>query len=142
MGALLESALTMGYPSLRAHTLAHGGNDEHDDAGRHGRREEDSGVEDRESGVSRRAKVHQDPIAVTSSGDLLVNVGLFDGVTTLEEILRRAKRARAEVFIGVTVEDEEVPLVADRVRDACREAAAFIEGERRRKRRKRKARPR
>jgi hypothetical protein len=83
--------------------------------------------------VSRRAKVHRDPIAVTSSGDFLINVGLFDEATTLDEVVCRAKKERSPVFIGVAVEDEELPLIADRVHDACREAAAFIEGGRRRK---------
>jgi hypothetical protein len=86
--------------------------------------------------VSRgKAKVHGDPIAVTSSGELLVNVGLFDDATTLDEILRRAKKEPSLVFVGVKVDDEEVPLIADRVHDACREAAAIIDGRRRRDRR-------
>ena len=84
--------------------------------------------------MSRRAKVHLDPIAVTSSGDLLVNAGHFDGVTTLDQILRRAKKERSPVFIGVKVEEEEMPLVSKRVDDACAEAAAFIYGGRRRRR--------
>ena len=88
------------------------------------------------NGESQRAKVHLAPIAVTSSGDLLVNVGLFDEAATLDETLRRAKKERSSVFIGIVVEEREVPLVADRVHDACREAAAFIEGERQRGRRR------
>jgi hypothetical protein len=85
-----------------------------------------------------KVKVHRDPIAVTSGGDLLVNVGLFDEATTLAEVLHLAKKERSSVFVGVVIEGEEVPLVADRVHDACREAAAFIEGGRRRRRRSRK----
>jgi hypothetical protein len=81
-----------------------------------------------------KAKSHRDPIAVTSSGELLVNVGLFDEASTLDEILRRAKKEQSFVFVGVVIEADEMPLVADRVHDACREAAAFIEGGRRRRR--------
>jgi hypothetical protein len=58
---------------------------------------------------------------------------MFDDVTTLDEFPRRAKKERSPLFIGVKVEDDETPLVADRVHDACREAATFIEGGRRRR---------
>jgi hypothetical protein len=85
--------------------------------------------------VSRRkAHAHSDPIAITSGGELLVNVALFDGVSTLDEILRRAKKERSLVFVGVVLRDTELPLVAERVHEACREAAAFIYGGRRRRR--------
>jgi hydrogenase maturation factor len=92
--------------------------------------------------VSRRAKVHPDPIALTSSGDLLVKVGLFDDVTTLDEILSRAKKERSRIFIGVVVEEEEVPLVTDRLGAPCREAAALVVGGRQRRRKERNARRR
>jgi hydrogenase maturation factor len=88
--------------------------------------------------VSRsKGKVHPDPIAVTSSGDLLVNAGRFDDVDTLEEALRVAKKERGAIFIGFVVQEDEVPLLSDRVQDACKEGAAFVVGKRRRKRRKR-----
>jgi hypothetical protein len=86
--------------------------------------------------VTRRAKVHAAPIAITSSGNLLVNVAMFDDVTTLDEILRQAKKEKSPVFIGVTLQTKEMPLVAARVHDACREAAAFIAGGRRQQRRR------
>jgi hypothetical protein len=51
--------------------------------------------------VSRgRSKVHHDPVAVTSSGDVLVNAAHFDDVHTLDEVLEKARMERSAVFIG------------------------------------------
>jgi hypothetical protein len=81
--------------------------------------------------VMKRA-VHPAPIALTSDGKLLVNVGYFDDVHGLEDILRRAKQERSPVFIGVPLQERELRFVLERVHDACREAAAFVFGRRRR----------
>ena len=82
-----------------------------------------------------RSKVHQDPVAVTCGGDVLVNAASFDGVTVLEEVLERARRERGAVFVGFVVTPDDMPLVFDRVQDACAEGAAFVVGRRQRRRR-------
>jgi hypothetical protein len=76
--------------------------------------------------------IHPAPIALTSDGELLVNVGYFDDVHDVEDTLRRAKQERSPVFIGVPLQQRELPLVLERVHDACREGAAFVFGRRRR----------
>jgi hypothetical protein len=87
--------------------------------------------------VSRaRARAHGDPVAVTSSGDILVNAACFDDVQTLEEVLAKAKKQKGGIFVGFVV-GQELPLIFDRVHDACTEGAAFVVGRRQRKRRKR-----
>ncbi len=40
------------------------------------------------------SKIHQDPVAVTSSGDILVNAACFDDLATLEEVVERARKER------------------------------------------------
>ena len=85
-----------------------------------------------------RSKVHRDPIAITSSGDVLVNAAQFDDLRTLEEALERAKAEEGEVFIGFVVRAEETSLLSRRVHDACREGAAFIVGKRQRRLRRRR----
>ena len=83
------------------------------------------------SGVHR--KVHPDPVAVTCSGDVLVNAAHFDDVDTLEDVLEVAKKEKGHVFIGFVVAQDELRLISDRVHDACREGAAFVVGKRQRK---------
>lgn len=83
------------------------------------------------------SKIHKDPVAVTSSGDVLVNAGYFDDITELEEMLEMAKQQMGDVFIGFVATEDDLPLLFDRVHDACREGAAFVVGRRQRKRRAR-----
>ena len=84
-----------------------------------------------------KSRVHPDTVAVTCGGDVLVNAGYFDDVGTLEEVLETAKKERTAVFIGFVATDDDLPLIADRVQDACKEGAAFVVGRRQRKRRTR-----
>jgi hypothetical protein len=87
--------------------------------------------------VMSRKRAHADAVAVTASGDLLVNAIWFNGVATLEQALLRAKREKGAVFVGFVVEDDEVHLVTERVSTACREGAAFVVGSRQRQARRR-----
>jgi hypothetical protein len=83
-------------------------------------------------------KVHLDPVAITSSGDILVNPAYVDDLNTLEEVVRRAKEERSAIFVGFVVTQFEAPLIRDRVRDACKEGAAFVVGKRQKRRRARR----
>jgi hypothetical protein len=84
--------------------------------------------------VSRvHSRVHKDPVAVTPSGDILVNAASFDDVHTLEEVLRRARKEKSAIFVGFVASKDDLPLIADRVQDACKEGAAFVVGRRQRK---------
>jgi len=88
--------------------------------------------------VSRvRSKVHKDPVAVTSSGDILVNAATFDDLHTLEEVLAKVKKEKTAIFIGFVATNDDAPLIRDRVQDACKEGAAFVVGRRQRRRRAR-----
>lgn len=49
--------------------------------------------------VSRR--MNDDPLAVTSSGTVLINIAHFDGPAQVEAVLARAARERGRVFVGV-----------------------------------------
>ena len=80
------------------------------------------------------AKVHRDPVAVTSSGDILVNPAYVDDLHTVEEVVRRAKKERGAIFVGFVVTQVDVPFIAERVRDACKEGAAFVVGARKKRR--------
>jgi hypothetical protein len=85
-----------------------------------------------------RSKIHKDPVAVTSSGDILINAGYFDDLHTLEEVLRRARKERSAIFIGFVANEHDAPLIRDRVQDACEEGAAFVVGRRQRRPRARR----
>jgi hypothetical protein len=84
------------------------------------------------------AKVHRDPVAITSSGDILVNPAYVDDLHTVKEVVRRAKKERGAIFVGFVVSQVETPLISDRVRDACKEGAAFVVGKRQKRRRVRR----
>ena len=48
------------------------------------------------------------PLAVTSNGDVLLNVARFDVPKKVEEVVRMALRQRGAVFIGVALSPAEV----------------------------------
>jgi hypothetical protein len=52
-------------------------------------------------------------LAVTSDGDLLLNVARFDMPKRIEEIVRMALRQRGAVFIGVVLSPAEVKQLLD-----------------------------
>jgi hypothetical protein len=80
-------------------------------------------------------------VAVTSSGDILINPAYVDDLHSLEKVVRRAKKERSAIFVGFVVNGDEVPLICDRVQDACKEGAAFVAGKRRKRRRVRRKSP-
>jgi hypothetical protein len=83
-------------------------------------------------------KLHKAPFAVTSDGTVLVNVGEFDGVETVEDAVTLTKGA--QVFIGVPLTGTEVRRLLEQLGHGHREAAAHLIGARpRRSRRQRKA---
>ena len=88
--------------------------------------------------MSRR--VHQAPLALTSDGEILLNVGRFDDVRSLDEVLGLARAERGPVFVGVALRDDEVRLASRRLADAAEETAALLGGERRRQKKDRKSR--
>ena len=52
-------------------------------------------------------------LAVTSDGDVLLNVARFDVPKKVEEIVRMALRQRGAVFIGVALSPAEVKRLLD-----------------------------
>ncbi len=57
--------------------------------------------------------IDQALLAVTSDGEVLLNVGRFDVPKKIEEILRLALRQRGAVFIGVALSPAEVRRLLD-----------------------------
>jgi hypothetical protein len=53
------------------------------------------------------------PIALTSDGDVLLNVARFDMPKKVEEIVRMALRQRGAIFIGVALSPAEVKRLLD-----------------------------
>jgi hypothetical protein len=84
------------------------------------------------------AKVHRDPVAITSSGDILINPAYVDDLHTVKEVVRRAKKERSAIFVGFVVNADEVPLIHERLQGACKEGAAFVVGKRQKRRRARR----
>lgn len=78
-------------------------------------------------------KVHPDAVAITCGGDVLVNAGYFDDLTTLEEVLDMAKKEKGQVFIGFVTTRDNLQLIFDRVHDACKEGVALVVGRRQRR---------
>lgn len=76
--------------------------------------------------------------AVLSTGNVVVNVAVFDGVASLEEALKLALVQRGPVFIGLHLEDRELAGPLDRVKHMAAEAAAHIIGRRQRRARRRR----
>ena len=77
-------------------------------------------------------KVQPCPFAIGADGTILVNAPLFDEVETPEEILQRALEEPGQVFIGITLDYQDLDLVTPRVASASREASAFVIGRRQR----------
>jgi hypothetical protein len=53
------------------------------------------------------------PLAVTSDGDVLLNVARFDEPKKIEEIVRMAVRQRGAIFIGVALSPTEARRLLD-----------------------------
>lgn len=82
-----------------------------------------------------RAGLMDDPLAITSTGLVLLNATWFDGVKTAEDALRRALRERSKVFVGVVLDNDEVKYVIDYMHDLVHEPIGPIVGGRQRRER-------
>lgn len=74
-----------------------------------------------------------DPFALTSRGIVLVNAMWFDDVQTAEDALRRALREPSRVFVGLTLENNEVDYVVDYMSDLFEEPMGLVIGRRQRR---------
>ncbi len=84
-----------------------------------------------------KAKILDDPMAVTSSGRLVTNLDyLLDG-KTLDKLVEHLHDTTGEVFLGVVIPESKFAKVMKRLDDSAAEAAATVGPEllRRRKRR-------
>jgi hypothetical protein len=61
--------------------------------------------------LSRR--IHRADIALTSDGDVLLNVVALDAPLTLDGLIREAARQRGAVFVGVVLGPQEVRRLID-----------------------------
>ena len=86
--------------------------------------------------------VHRAPLALTSDGEVLLNVGRFDDVRSLDEVLGLARAEGGPVFVGVALHEGEMRLLSHRLADAAEETAALLGGGRRRRKKARKLRKR
>ncbi len=73
------------------------------------------------------------PLAVTSDGDVLLNVARFDEPKTVEEIVRLAIRQRGAVFIGVALSPAEARRLLDEVAMVLPNVTAPMEAQRQRR---------
>jgi len=81
--------------------------------------------------MSRRA--HHAPFAVTSGGEVLVNVAMFDVKKELAVLLAAARRHDGEVFIGVVLSPAETAFVLSELHHTSRDASSRLVGRRQRK---------
>jgi hypothetical protein len=58
-------------------------------------------------------QIHRADIAVTSSGDILLNVVALDAPLRLEGLISEARRQRGAVFVGVVLGPREVRRLID-----------------------------
>ena len=84
--------------------------------------------------VSRRA--HRAPFAITSDGEVLVNLAMFDTAKELAVLLAAARRHDGEVFIGVVLSPAETAFVLNELHHASRDASSRLVGRRRRTKKK------
>lgn len=81
--------------------------------------------------MSRR--VHLAPLALTSDGDVLLNVAMFDAPKDLATLLRLAQTQSAKVFVGVPLSGSELDFILSELRHAYRDGAAWLVGGRQRR---------
>lgn len=86
------------------------------------------------SAMSRR--VSAAPLAVTTSGELLVNVAELGSDVSLDAVLDAARNAGATVFVGIVLSRAEARFALARLDNAADETAARISGERHRQERR------
>ena len=85
-------------------------------------------------------RIHPAALAVTSDGDLLVNVARYDSETDPGRLLRRALRDGGSLFVGVTLSPDESREAKHRLDESAHEGAAHILGRRTHLRRRERSR--
>ena len=71
--------------------------------------------------VSRRA--HRAPFAITSDGEVLLNLAMFDVAKNLDVLLAVARRQPGDVFVGVVLSPSEVAFALTELHHAYRDAS-------------------
>lgn len=84
--------------------------------------------------VSRR--LNDAPFAVTSDGNVLLNVTHLRMVKRPEDALALAKHSSGDMFVGVVMTGSEVRAALEQLGHGCREAAAYTAGKRLKRARK------
>lgn len=74
------------------------------------------------------------PLALTSDGDVLINLATIAYSTDFETIVRAAKRERGALFVGVILSPREKVFALARLDNAADETAARIVGRRQHRR--------
>jgi hypothetical protein len=77
-------------------------------------------------------------MAVTSDGDVLLNLAMFDIPKTVEAPVAAGVHEPGQLFVAVVVPRTEVSRVRAHLHHAQREVAAWIVGARQRRRRRKK----
>lgn len=83
-------------------------------------------------------RVHLAPIALTSDGDVLINIAKLASSADFETIVRAAEREHRAIFVGVMLSSRETEFAMARLDNAADETAACIVGRRRRRSRGKK----
>jgi hypothetical protein len=76
--------------------------------------------------------INRAPLAVTSDGDVLLNIARFDEPKKIEEIVRMAVRQRGAIFIGIALSRREVKRLLDDAAMVLPNLTATLEGKRQR----------
>jgi hypothetical protein len=80
--------------------------------------------------------VHDAPFALTSTGAVVLGVGVFEDVDGAARALAIACEHGAVIFIGVVLDGAESARALERVASGFNEAAAYAAGARQRARRR------
>lgn len=84
---------------------------------------------------SRQAQIHDAALAVTVTGDVLLNVAHARAAVDLADLIRELSTfPRDAIFVGVVLRRREVTAVLERLDDASAEAAARVIASRQRRR--------
>lgn len=76
--------------------------------------------------MRRKARLHHSPMAVTSRGEILVNLAYVENIRSVAAMVARLKRERRAVFVGILAPKERGTLVLQRIDDAAAEVAAVM----------------
>lgn len=84
-------------------------------------------------GVSSVKRPLRAPLAITSDGDVLLNLVELTGAPVIERVARELAGLDAPVFVGVRLTAGEIDAVLDRIDNALAEAVGRLVGQRRRR---------